>query len=422
MNKSLFLIFIVSVCFFTSCQRQQTLIPEIAMIQIVDRLGMNETIKEKEKIELFSHINFEDPQPYQKVVRVMGKKGDKTHKTIITTYHDNGFLKEYLEAVSNRAKGIYREFYPDGTKKIEAFVMEGVADLTESAKLTFLFEGDCTVYSPNGQLEVIFPYKKGKLSGNVNYYYENKMLKKTLPYEDDFLNGEAQFFDKLGTLLGSTNYQKGKKHGKSIFVGDQNTPYFEEFYDEGRLIDAIYYDFDKKEIARIENGFGKQIIFENKKLKKEIEYQNGYIEGVVKNFYPSGNLESQHQLHQNAKHGPEWLYFDEKQLKPKLFLTWYQDELHGSQKSWYSDGNLESQREMIHNVKHGQLIAWYRQGGVMMIEEYEQNKLKQGAYFHRGNQDKASEVIDGKGLATIFDADGFFLQKVRYEKGEIVNE
>lgn len=392
------------------------------MIQIVDRLGMNETIKEKDKIELFKNIDFCEPQPYQKVVRVIGKKGNNANKSVITTYHENGFLKEYLEAMNNRAKGVYREFYTDGTKKIEAYVMEGVADLSEPAKLTFLFEGDCTVYNPKGEIEVVFPYKKGKLSGNVNYYHESGNIKKSVPYMDDLIHGEALVYDQEGVLIGSTNYQKGIRHGHSFFKGDLHTPSFEETYDSGKLMQAKYHDFLGQKIAKIQDGFGKQIIFENGKIKKEVEYQNGYIEGSIKVFYPSGNLESIYHLHQDAKHGPEWVYFDEKELKPKLFLTWYQDELHGSQKSWYADGNLESQREMIHNLKHGQLIAWYRQGGVMMMEEYEQNKLMQGSYYHRKNQEKASEVIDGRGVAYLFDADGFFLQKVRYEKGDIVNE
>jgi hypothetical protein len=58
----------------------------------------------------------------------------------------------------------------------------------------------------------------------------------------------------------------------------------------------------------------------------------------------------------------------------------------------------------------------------MLIEEYDHDQLMNGTYYSKATQEKVSEVQMGTGIATIFDPEGYFLQKVRYEKGTILNE
>ena len=414
--------FIIFLFLFSACSSNKDSKDLITMIQVVDRMGMNETIKQKEKLKNFEEVDFEKPQPFQKVTRVIQKKGTNLPKSIITTYHENGFLKEYLEASSHRAHGKYKEFYSDGNLKIEGQVIEGIADLTDAAKQSFIFDGICRVFFPNGNVQAEINYQKGKLNGENTYFYSDGTIEKKIPYFDDKIHGKALFFNKKQQLAGSTEFVMGKKHGCLIFYGDLNSPHFEEFYKDGYLEKAIYYDFDNQILGQINKGFGRQIIFENGALKKEIEYQKGLPEGFVKTYFSSGNLESQYSIKNGSKHGEEWIYYDHKTSIPKLFLSWYEDQLHGSQKSWYEDGSLESQKEMIHNQKHGQLIAWFKTGGVMLIEDYEMNRLKDGVYYSKTAIDKVSCVTNGKGIATIYDKDGFFLHKVRYEKGEVAGE
>lgn len=405
-----------------SCSKQEDTQSKISMIQIIDRMGMNETINQKEKLEKYALVDFEGPQPYQKVTRLIERKKTNQQKSIITTYHDNGFLKEYLEAVSQRANGLYKEYYPSGELKILAKVIEGIADVTDSAKTTYVFDGESKVFHTNSVLRASILYEKGKLQGESIYYHPNGKVEKKIPYKNDVIEGKALYFDESENLLGFTEYKGGIKDGHLIFYGDQKIPAFEEWYQKGDLIKGVYFDFSGKTVGEISHGFGKQVIFEDGYLIKQIEYKKGKPEGVVTNYYPSGNIASIYSIKDSAKQGEEWVYYDVKPEKPKLYLNWYQDELHGSIKTWYEDGSLESQKEMVHNLKHGQLIAWYQTGGIMLIEEYELGKLKEGAYFSKKGQEKVSVVSSGKGIATIHDKDGFFLHKVRYEKGEVLNE
>ena len=414
------LVLLIYLC--TSCNTSYEKDDTLSMIQIVDRSGTQETINQKEKLKRFENINFCDPQPYQKVTRVLSKNTKHQQKSVITTYHENGMINEYLETLAQRANGSYKEYYPNGNIKIEGTVVEGIADVSESAKASFIFDGICKVYYPDNTLMVTMQYSKGKLEGESIYYHTNGNLKKRLTYREDLLHGRAEVFDENGKILGFTEYRLGIKHGKHVYFGDTVTPPFEESYDEGLLMQGLYHDDKEQKISEIKNGFGLQVVFSCDRQKKEIEYRKGLPEGKVSTYYPSGNLQSVYFLKNAAKHGEEWIYFDNSKEIPKLFLQWYQDELHGSQKSWYENGHLESQKEMIHNQKHGQLIAWYISGEVMLIEEYELGKLKEGEYFSKNSQERVSFVKSGKGMATLYDPEGFFLHKISYDKGEIMHE
>ena len=78
-------------------------------------------------------------------------------------------------------------------------------------------------------------------------------------------------------------------------------------------------------------------------------------------------------------------------------------------------GCRESQKEMSQNKKNGHSIAWYADGSLMMIEEYEQDKLMLAeSIIQRASVFSISTVTDGKGLVTLFDGDGNFISKIEY--------
>src|ERR1700749_5060505 len=105
----------------------------IVSMQIIDRNGFTETISNKERISSFETTDFLAPQPLQKVLRVYGRNQDGQTTSKITSYHDNGQLWQYLEAVDGRAHGVYQEWFSNGQQKIEAGVVEGGADIHDLA-------------------------------------------------------------------------------------------------------------------------------------------------------------------------------------------------------------------------------------------------------------------------------------------------
>ncbi len=103
--------------------------------------------------------------------------------------------------------------------------------------------------------------------------------------------------------------------------------------------------------------------------------------------------------------------------QPQLLITWNDDIIHGVTKTWYPNGIQESQREIADNLKNGMATAWYRDGSIMLMEEYDNDRLVKGQYFKRGQRNPESHVQDGSGIASLYDADGRLLRRVTYFHG-----
>ena len=156
---------------------------------------------------------------------------------------------------------------------------------------------------------------------------------------------------------------------------------------------------------------------EKKRLHELQEYQNGVQEGRVKVFDEGENLISLYSMKLGEKQGEQIDYFPSSK-QTKLLLTWNAGVLQGAMKTWYENGQLESQREMSENCKQGLLSAWYRNGALMLVEEYDNDKLLKGEYYRIGERIPISQIEKGKGLATLFNPEGNFLRKIAYQEGK----
>src|SRR5262245_58743036 len=95
----------------TSCQNR-LFIPgpnDITCINIIDKNGFSETFKNKDRIKEYACVDFEAPQPYQKVLRIFGRDQTGIIHSKITSYHENGQIKQSLDVINNRAGGEYKE-------------------------------------------------------------------------------------------------------------------------------------------------------------------------------------------------------------------------------------------------------------------------------------------------------------------------
>lgn len=411
----LFLVLILAGCATKSAQNGDN----ITTIQILDRNGFSETISAKERLGKYENTDFFTPQPYQKVVRVYGKSSQgKTHSKI-TTYHPNGHPWQYLEVENGRAHGKFIEWHPSGEVKIDALVIEGTPDLSEMAQLSWFFEGLCKVYDEQAQVKAEIIYDKGLLEGTSFYYHPNGALEKEIPYFKNEVHGLVQIFDDQGNCIEKINHLEGERDGQALAYWQATQLKYTEEWEKGSLLKGTYYSPDGKEISRVENGCGFQALFENSTLASLVEYQKGIIEGEVKNFNPKGQPVSLYHIKDGMKEGDEEEYYLSNDPKPslKLSLHWKEDALQGTVKTWYENGVLESQREMHENKKHGPAYAWFKDGSLMLSEEYESDKLVKGSYFKKDEKKPTSKIENGKGLATIFDKEGRLIKKIVYEKG-----
>jgi len=406
-------VWIIACIALCGCASHQASEEHLTSLQIIDRNGFSETVSAKNRIETYEKIDFLANQPYQKVLRVYsrGKEGRILSK--ITSYHPNGQIWQYLETENGRAHGDFKEWHSNGQLKVQASVIEGVADITETAQLSWLFNGMSRVWDEEGRLIAEIPYEKGLLEGEARYYFATGNLSKSIPYRKDTIDGAISIFDASGAVVERMEYQKDLRHGLS------SGPGYLEQYQNGLLIEGTYSHPDGSLISKIEQGFGKQAVFKEGRLQSLIEFQNGKPEGKIEEYNSSGSLSILYHLKDGKKHGEEWEYYSstDGQLHPKLCLSWIEDAIQGVAKTWYETGVLESQREMHGNKKHGLAFAWYKEGDLMLMEEYENGLLIKGSYFKKWETRPVSRIERGQGIATLYTPEGNFLNKISYEKG-----
>ncbi len=391
---------------------------ELMTLHTVDRNGFSETISSKDRLNLHRKNDFLSPQPFQRVVRIFSRDQEGKTPSIMTSYHENGQLWQYLEIANGRAFGVYREWYENGQPRLETYVVEGLGDLSESAQEGWIFHGTTQAFDKTGNLLASFEYDKGLLHGQGIKYHPNGCIGQTIQYAHGEIHGALITYDDVGNQISEMTYCRGKREGEFVFKGTQVVPCYEEEYENGFLMKGLYYDFEGDEVASIQNGFGMKPYYQNGILLQLQEYQAGKPEGEVKSFSEKGLLTAKYYLHEWKKHGLETLYHKESDV-PMIEMMWYEDEIHGMVKTFYPDRTLESQKEMFHNEKHGPSIAWYRDGNLMLMEEYENDTLVKGTYYKKGEKLPISSIENGSGVATLFDLDGIFLKRITYHEGSV---
>jgi len=394
---------------------------KMVSINIIDRNGMSETISSKDRIAAFQETDFLAPQPYQKVLRVYGRdKGGNTH-SVITSYHPNGQIKQSLEGVNNRAYGKYREWFANGQQKIACDVIGGIADINSQAEQSWLFDGCNRAWDEDGTLQAEIYYSKGSLEGSSYYYHNNGEVWKHLPYSKNSLHGTFTTYLDDGSIFQTIEYKNGLKEGPATRFWKGGQVAYEENYVNNSLTSGSYFDLQGSLVAEIVDGNGFRAIFGKEQLTELHEYTKGKQAGLVKIFDGYNRLIRSYSIIDGEKHGQEIDYYSTRAGEPlqqKLLITWNHGLLQGAVQSWYPNGNLESRKEMSHNKKNGILSAWYENGALMLVEEYENDRLIKGQYYRMDDQDPISHVKRGEGVATLFSPEGIFSKKVTYHDGK----
>ena len=390
----------------------------LTSINLLDQDGLSVTVTNTDRLQEYLNVDFCQSQPYQKVLRVYGRDCQGNIRAIITSYHPNGQVKQYLEVLNNRACGAYREWFSNGVKKVDASVIGGASDINTGAEKTWIFEGVCCAFDEQGALIAKINYCKGSLEGDSLYYHPGGTIWKKVPFSQGQMEGIYEMFSPGGTLIKTEPYCKGKLHGKAYRYWKEGQIASEECYVNGLLKEAVYFLSSGEEVSSITEGCGFKAVFGKQGVAEMREYKDGVPEGEVSIFSKEGTLLTRYALKDGLKHGEEIEYYQKRtlsdQLYPKLSVQWYQGMIQGVVKTWYDNQVQESQREMCRNVKTGHAIAWYRDGSLMLEEEYENSKLVMGEYYKRGDAVPLSDVRFGKGTATLFDGEGNFVKKVEY--------
>lgn len=401
------------VIFLASCSNSTKL--SLSKVHLTNQKGFTETITNKERLKEFEDDKAIYQQPHKKLVRVFHKKGEA--KKIITTYHPNGQIFQLLECSGNSAHGDYKEWHPNGILKINAFVVKGIPDIDISGQNTWFFEGKNEAFNEEGVRVACFNYINGSLEGNSFLYHPNGQLKQKTPYKNNLIHGTLEAYDHAGSLLERTNYETGAKTGTSYRYWRKNKVCSEEKFENGSLNSGVYFDTLGKVIGQVKGGRGQRVFFNDDQSFEKHDYIKGRLAGLIEVYDPQGYLKSSYSLKEGLKHGEETVYYDKSKQK-QFSISWSQGKVHGTVKTWYFNGGMESQKEMSLNKKQGISTAWYEDGNLMLVEEYDSNLLKKGKYYERGSNAPISTLNNGTGIATLYDEKGIFIRKVEYQGGK----
>lgn len=409
---------------FTAAKRpaRKRLLP-LTSIHIVDRNGFAETISSKDRLNQYQNVDFLTPQSYQKVLRIYARDSNSNVRSVVTTYHENGNPKQFLQILNGRANGSYYEWHENGQMSLATKIISGTPDVTPAAEHTWLFDGPSHAWNEEGSLVAEIQYSQGVLEGYSTHYHPSGQVWKRIPYTKNLIDGVVEIYKANGEILQQTAYSQGQMHGQSLRYWSPQQLASQEDYCKGKLENGQYFDKEGNALTEIKQGTGFRAVFGKDSLNELQEYQDGILEGEVK-VYKGERLKRLYHVKNQIKHGEEIEYYERLssagQQQPKLSFYWYEGKIQGLARTWYPNGVLESQKEMSNNAKHGVSTAWYRDGNLMMIEEYENGKLVRGDYFRKGEKTPVSQVSQGKGCVTLFDADGHFVQKISYENGKPV--
>ena len=419
--KAVIYFFVASLLLFTTNGHAKA--EKLVSLTLVDPHGLTETIRARDRLERYRAVNFLLAQPYRKVVRVYGKEKEGSLRTYITSYYPNGQVKRYLQVVNSRASGLYQEWHSSGQRKLCAQVVGGEPDVEDSSITTYLFDGPAEVWDEAGRPLALFSYQRGSLEGVVIEYHPTGALKERAHFTGGLRQWLTQRFSEGGELKEEVTFHEGEPQGEAHGYWPDGRSSYNELYKKGLLHEGLYFDEEGDCIATIHQGRGRRARFLREGRFDLIEYREGVCEGAVEELDADFHLLRRYHTKNGVKHGEEIEFYppspfgQEAAARPKLLITWQQGLLHGTVKSWYPSGQLESQREMAHNKRYGPSTGWYEEGQLMLIEEYEEDRLIKGSYFSHSSGLPVSHVVAGSGLATLYDGSGHLIRKVVYQGG-----
>jgi len=391
----------------------------LARVNIIDHSGLSETITNAERLKELAQRNFLSSQPYRKVMRTYAHDKEGTSRSIITSYYENGQIRQYLECTNGRACGLYQEWHPNGQTKLISHVLAGQADIDEKAFPSWSFDGLCKAWDDQGALTAIFTYHHGVLHGPSETFYSTGERERLTPYENGVKEGEEITYSKAGAVLQLITYHNDLRHGPSIGNYSDGTEAWKENFQEDHLVTGSYLSPSGELLSSVVDSNGIRSSFEEGHLISQEEILHGRPEGWTTLFEYDGTIERKYEVKNGKKQGTEIRYYVEnKSPTPRLALEWRDGILHGTMKTWYSNGALESQREICQNMKQGLSMAWYPDGSVMLVEEYNDDKLVRGRYHSKGETTSISVVENGAGIATLFDTSGSVIEKIHYTDGK----
>lgn len=132
-------------------------------------------------------------------------------------------------------------------------------------------------------------------------------------------------------------FKNGKFDGKFVLINKTNESRCEGVYEEGLLQ-------------------GKYSTYIYGKLRMEIEYKDGKLNGKMKMYYDNGRLHSDTEVKDGKPHGKMKMYYPDGRLQADMDFKGYKDgKPYGKMKLYYDNGQLKFDGESFPDHEEGTL-------------------------------------------------------------------
>lgn len=257
--------------------------------------------------------------------------------------------EEIMDVEEIRSYKIKRDYYPDGSIKVEGTYLNDIADGVRkeyysdgSLKIAYIMRQG--VVEEAGQMD-----KQGRKQGLWRSYYRSGKTKTEGSYKDDVRIGEWTYYFENGSVEQTGTYNvNGKVHGVWKWYYVTGGLRKEEVFSNGlRNGPSTEYDSDRNIIAQgdfaydLEDGFW---YYDENGSRKEGEYYAGEREGVWNYYFRDSTLRF-----------------------TGSYIDGYPD---GKHIHYYDNGNIRQTGKYVVGRKEGEWLHYTYEGALLLRIEY----------------------------------------------------
>lgn len=322
------------------------------------------------------------------------------------TFYDAKGIK-YREANYKNSvyHGTYKDFYPNGMVKLETNFVDGLIEKelkkyfkNGAVKEISNYKNDkyhdlSKTFYNSGKLEGEYNYVDGKLNGSYTLYHQNGKEKYKSQYKDGKEFGSVKEYYLDGSLsIEKTLDENGKENGKEIHYDRKGNKTFEQTLKKGEII--AYKFFDRKgSILSEAKKKNKKFFVDNRNpdnikvaegnfqignkgktglwkyytkyglLESEIEYKDGVMEGVYKEYNTLGKISTETRI---TKKEPltEWVvnYFPSGKVKSNGWRV--NNSLEGKWEIFHENGKLRQTEVYLNGQLNGPVVNYFFNGKI----------------------------------------------------------
>lgn len=336
---------------------------------------------------------------------------DNGKLTSVTNYMPDGTVREKHSVKSNKVSfDLYSEL---GYKKLS-----GTLDAD------FNWQGLNTVYAANGQVIQECTYKNDQLNGEKKEYYENGRLKAHGNYIDDSAYGSyVEYFDNKENSIATEYYVENDtiKGAAYNYYFDGSMQLASRYDESGKLIYTCSYNPDKTKIQEVYYYHEAPCFFITYNRNNEVIARDTLVNGngILKNYYPEGQLKSTIPYVGGAAEGTAFFYnLHGQMIDSTSFMSGYNN---GMMRRFYPTGELREEVKTIQGNYHG-LYKQYSPDGQVIID----NTFEYGDITHARHYTMEGKLFyditytngNRTGITQYFAPDGkTLLYEILYENG-----